>query len=111
MAKRKQVDFNAITLRLETSHRGGGVEIDLTTLGFKNERMSAYQNYLGGGMLGSICTNNTIQAHDKPHTQKQAEKLAALEEALKQHYYLLTNPQDVDREEYDELQVRPSSAY
>ena len=49
MGKTKQINFEEITLRLEVSSRGGGVEIDLSTLGFKNERMAAYQNYLGGG--------------------------------------------------------------
>ena len=45
MGKTKQINFEEITLRLEVSSRGGGVEIDLSTLGFKNERMAAYQNY------------------------------------------------------------------
>ena len=42
---KKEINFEGITLRLEVSHRGGGIEIDLTTLGFKGEKMSAYQNY------------------------------------------------------------------
>ena len=42
----KKINFAEITLRQEISSRGGGIEIDLTTLGFKDEKMSVYQNYL-----------------------------------------------------------------
>lgn len=34
--------------------RGGGVELDLTAFGYEDEFLSAYQNYLGGGMLGAL---------------------------------------------------------
>jgi len=55
----KKITFEEITLRLEISSRSGGIEIDLTRKGFPNQKMSAYQNYLGGGMLGKVCVNNT----------------------------------------------------
>ena len=42
----KEINFEEVTLRLQVSSRGGGIEIDLTRFGFKNEKMSAYQNYL-----------------------------------------------------------------
>ncbi len=51
---------NNIT-REKYSSRGGGIEIDLTPYGFEGERMSAYQNYLGGGMLGGIANDCTIK--------------------------------------------------
>lgn len=49
-------------LKCETSYRGGGCEWDLTDLShslnmFKNEETitcAVYQNYLGGGLQGSI---------------------------------------------------------
>ncbi|MCP3699494.1 MAG: hypothetical protein GY920_13220, partial [Aliivibrio sp.] len=41
-------------LRESISPRGGGVEISLDNFGYPGEKMTAYQNYLGGGMLGSI---------------------------------------------------------
>jgi len=47
----KKITFEEITLRLEISSRGGGIEIDLTRKGFPNQKMSAYQNYLGGGIV------------------------------------------------------------
>lgn len=51
------------TTRLKTSRRGGGIEISLDALGAKYEghKMSAYQNYLGGGMLGSIQNDFDLQ--------------------------------------------------
>ena len=36
--------------REEYSYRGGGCELDLTEYGYEDKFLSAYQNYLGGGM-------------------------------------------------------------
>lgn len=47
-------------LREQLSSRGGGVEIDLTYFGYEGEMMTAYQNYLGGGLLGGISNDCTI---------------------------------------------------
>ncbi len=48
-------------LREQYSQRGGGIEIDLTPYGFDGEKMTAYQNYLGGGMLGQVANDCTIK--------------------------------------------------
>jgi hypothetical protein len=88
----KKIKFEEITLRLEVSIRGGGIEIDLTRKGFPGHKMSAYQNYLGGGMLGKVCVNNTIQAFNRPCTDKQKTKLDKIGEELKTYYHNLTNP-------------------
>ena len=48
-------------IRERVSTRGGGVEISLTKFGFRGEKMAAYQNYLGGGMLGRVMVNDTIR--------------------------------------------------
>ena len=40
--------------REDFSYRGGGVELDLTVFGYEDEYLSAYQNYLGGGMRGAV---------------------------------------------------------
>jgi hypothetical protein len=105
----KAINFEAITLRIEVSSRGGGIEIDLTTLGFKGERMSAYQNYLGGGMLGRVCENNTIQAYNKPISEKKAKKLANIAEQLKQYFHSLTNPNEEEWESQSYLQNQNAS--
>ena len=47
----KKINFEKITLRSKISSRGGGIEISLNSLGFRDMKMSAYQNYLGGGLL------------------------------------------------------------
>ena len=108
----KRIEFSEVTLREEISTRGGGVEIDLTRFGFRGEKMSAYQNYLGGGLLGRICANDTIRAYNKPHTEKQAQKLDKIAERLKRYFHELTNPDtEWEGQSYEQNQKMPVSAY
>jgi len=108
----KKITFEEITLRLEISSRGGGVEIDLTRKGFKGQKMSAYQNYLGGGMLGRVCVNNTIQAFNRPCTDRQKAKLEKIGEELKQYYHNLTNPDtEFEGQSYELNQNMAVSSY
>ena len=48
-------------IREKYTSRGGGIEIDLTQYGYTDEKMSTYQNYLGGGMLGGLANDCTIK--------------------------------------------------
>tara|TARA_R110000824_G_scaffold52616_2_gene145852 strand:- start:361 stop:639 length:279 start_codon:yes stop_codon:yes gene_type:complete len=48
-------------LREKYTSRGGGIEISLDEYGYEGEKMTAYQNYLGGGMVGGIGTDCTIK--------------------------------------------------
>jgi hypothetical protein len=108
----KKINFEEITLRLEVSTRGGGVEIDLSRYGFKGQKMSAYQNYLGGGMLGRVCANDTIRAYNRPCTEKQAAKLDKIAEELKQYFFNLTNPDtEWESQSFDQNQKMSASAY
>ena len=108
----KAINFSKITLRKEVSERGGGIEIDLSTLGFEGEKMSAYQNYLGGGMLGKVCANDTIRAFQRPCTDKQHAKLDKIAERLKKYFHSLTNPDtEFEGQSYGENQEMPISAY
>ena len=99
------------TLRLETSRRGGGIEIDLEDFGFPvGAKMTAYQNYLGGGMLGSIQNdcNQTNWMNDN--------KLLQIAVQLKKYFHSLTNEEVEDWDEwaagdYESIQRRPASAY
>jgi hypothetical protein len=113
MAKRI-IDFREITLRKELSSRGGGIEIDLTTLGFKRQKMSAYQNYLGGGLLSSIQSSDTIRRETLRDTVSDAKnkKLDAIADKLMRYMHNLTNP-DTEWEgaEFENLQKRSASAY
>ena len=109
------MNFKKITLREKLSSRGGGIEIDLTTLGFKGHKMSAYQNYLGGGMLGSIATNNTVRHANNTRAElmysdaKSVEKLDKIADKLARHFHELTNHSESTT--FEENQKRPSSAY
>ena len=54
------------TLRCEVSYRGGGIEIDASAyLKIDGAKMTAYQNYLGGGMLGSIGGSRNFTTNNK----------------------------------------------
>ena len=66
--------------REDFSARGGGVELDLTAFGYEDEYLSAYQNYLGGGMLGGICNDCTVE------DWLMDEKLVRLAERLAEYY-------------------------
>jgi len=49
-------------------------------------------------LLGKVCVNNTIQAFNRPCTDKQKAKLDKIGEELKRYYFNLTNP-DTEWEE------------
>ena len=66
--------------REDFSTRGGGVELDLTAFGHEDEFLSAYQNYLGGGVLGSIGNSCTVE------DWRMDEKLIRLAEKLSECY-------------------------
>lgn len=66
--------------REQLSTRGGGVELDLTAFGYEDEFMSAYQNYLGGGMLGGVANSCTVEDWEYD------DKLVRLAERLRDYY-------------------------
>jgi len=103
---------NNIT-RQEATGRGGGVEIDLAELlpELDNPLLSAYQNYLGGGMLGSIQSNCNFDTESL--TEKQQKKVFILADELKKYFHKLTNHTGDEWEEasFEENQARPASAY
>jgi hypothetical protein len=102
----KEIDFEAITLRCDYSSRGGGIEISLDTLGFKGMRMTAYQNYLGGGLLGSIASDCTIRDWE------EHDKLKRIADQLRKYFHSLTNPDsEWEGMSYEQNQRMPASAY
>jgi len=99
-------NFEDITLRVKVSHRGGGIEISLDTLGFKGERMTAYQNYLGGGMLGRIGNDCTVE------DWSDNDKLLKIAYSLSEYFHSLTNHDDEwEESSFEENKLRPISAY
>jgi len=101
------------TIRCETSHRGGGIEISLDKIigGDNGYKMSAYQNYLGGGMLGKICNSYDFEL-DLLNKSKQL-KIEKITEALNKYFHNLTNHADNEWENqtYLQNQSMPASAY
>ena len=96
------------TLRLDASGRGGGIEIDTGEFFGEDTKMTAYQNYLGGGMLGRICSD----ANFEPESEKQ-ELFDELEIELKKYFHDLTNHEDDEWEEqsFKQNQTMPVSGY
>lgn len=107
--------FEEHTVRCEASGRGGGIEIDATDyLGYNGRyelRMTAYQNYLGGGMLGSV--QGSIEGRLRDYPKRIQDKALMLNEELKRYFHNLTNHDDDEWESatYEENQNRPLSAY
>jgi len=106
----KRIELSELVLREQVSSRGGGVEIDLARFGFKGQKMSAYQNYLGGGMLGKIGANNTINAYDLPCTEKQQVKLDKIALRLKKYFFTLQYG-EFNQEQFDSNQKLSVSVY
>lgn len=62
--------------------RGGSIEIDLSYYGYPQDtKMLAYQNYLGGDMLGNVGSDCNIS-----RDWKKDKKLAKLSISLKKYY-------------------------
>ena len=94
-------------LRESISTRGGGVEISLDNFGYSNEKMTAYQNYLGGGMLGAIGNDCTIE------NWRLDKKLVEIAEQLSRYFHEQTRHDWCEFEDasFEENQSRPLSAY
>jgi len=102
----KKINFEKVTLRKEISSRGGGIEISLDTLGFKGVKMTAYQNYLGGGMLGKVANSCTIRDWETE------PKLVEIAEQLRKYFFNLTNPDGTwESVSYEQNQSMSVSAY
>ena len=100
-------NFKNKTLRLDYGSRGGGIEIALDNYGYRGAKMTAYQNYLGSGMLGSIHNDCTVP---KWHN---IEKLRDIANDLAMYFHSLTNHEDDEWESasFEENQRRPISGY
>lgn len=101
-------------VKIEAGYRGGVLKIDVSDLFpyIKDEKiMGAYQNYLGGGMLGcvvgaSMFNPENLQKKDKKIYKKMIEE-------CKKFLHKETNHVGDEWEEdsYEDNQKRPVSAY
>lgn len=111
---KQAIDFANLTIREDISRRGGGIEIDASgLLHTPGARLTAYQNYLGGGMLGSIQFDCNIR--DWQNTEI-ADLVRMTADSLMQYFHGLTNAEASDWDEYagtdyDDVQKRSGSAY
>lgn len=104
----------------EISYRGGSITIDASYfLNFKQSYLNNYgttdcgtsQNYLGGGMLGSVYFGSNFSF--KHILKKDYARFEKLQNELKQLHHYLTNHSDDEWEDqtYKQNQAMPSSAY
>ena len=104
----EKINFAPLTLRKEISSRGGGIEISLDYFGYGEHKMSAFQNYLGGGMLGKVEVDCTMENR----RWKQVPKLVEASEQLKEYFFNLTNPDtEWESQTFEVNQNMPTSAY
>ena len=96
-------DIATLITKEKYSHRGGGCEIELSTLGYDEEYLSAYQNYLGGGMRGAVANSCTIT-----NWQRDA-KLVALAAELRQYYLSRMQEHGLVDEYNEDAAMRPLS--
>lgn len=90
--------------REEISYSGGGIELDLTDFGYEDEYLSAYQNYLGGGMLGGVANSCTVEDWEYD------DKLVRLAERLRDYYReRMEELEYID--EYNEMTIGRSVSY
>jgi phage tail tube protein FII len=100
-------------IREQIGSRGGGVEIDLGLLDdiWDGELMSAYQNYLGGGMLGSVQNDCTIDNWENICILGGYD-LSKVAEELRKNMHQKTNSHDEwEGSSYEDNQERSGSAY
>lgn len=104
-------NFRKHTIRAEYGSRGGGIEIDLTPFGFEGHRMTAYQNYLGGGMLGRVCSDNTFTKSPFIN-EKDVKEIESISLELKKYFHFLTNPDgEWESKNFEQNQKLPISVY
>lgn len=98
--------FEDHTIRCEVSYRGGGIEIDASSLFEDDAKITAYQNYLGGGIAGSIQSD----ANFTPEDDAQVQLLAEAAENLKRYFYSL-NEGGGDEYMHDEVTGPDAGGY
>ena len=100
------------TTRCEVSSRGGGIEINLDKLlNGGRLKMTAYQNYLGGGMLGRIANSYNFDP-ELLNNPLMIDEVENITDALNKYFHNLTNPDtEWENQSYIKNQSMPISAY
>ena len=98
-------------IRIDASRRGGGIEVDASELFSEGCKISAYQNYLGGGLLGAIQSDINFMP-----SEEQKKDVLKLSEELKRYFHDITNEEASEYDEwngmsYEKNQSMPLSGY
>ena len=109
-------------MQCDISYRGGSMKIDVSELfdtGDEPAEMGAYQNYLGGGMAGSIQTGRSFDISEfTPEDLGQYKELA--QDCIQWFYnenngggddYMQENHTGSEAEGLERLQAMPGSAF
>ena len=112
---KKFIDDNKISF--DASRRGGNIKIDVSELFPDQEEeavMDAYQNYLGGGLAGSVVGASMFD----PDELSKDDRIIfdELKEEIKKYFFYYTNEIAEDWDEwsamsYEKNQNMPASAY
>ncbi len=109
-------DIRENIIEFEATHRGGNLKVDVSslfpTLDTEDAIMGAYQNYLGGGMLGSVIG----AAMFDPSTLPNKNDLTIFEDVkdkIKRYLHEETRHDGDEWEDadYEEGQRRPASFF
>jgi hypothetical protein len=103
-------NFEKAIIRSDYSYRGGGIEIDLTEFGFKGQKMTAFCNYLGGDMIGRVCSSNTINKETMYREKYLQEDIDNIADELKMYFFGLIVG-DFNGSDWLNNQALPISAY
>lgn len=104
------------TTELDYTRRGGNLKVNASSLFpyIENATVGAYQNYLGGDMLGAVIGVAMFTPNELKRKDKKVFK--ELLEACKKYFHEVTNEVATDYDEwstssYEQNQNRPKSAY
>jgi len=113
----KQFNIDEHIISCDISYRGGTLKVDVSELfpNIDDAVMGAYQNYLGGGLAGSIVGASMFM----PDELNEAERMLfdEIKEKIKKYFYAVANSEDEEmKDEFNTLsyikqQAMPASAY
>lgn len=117
MSKSKVDSFNIEDniVSCDASYRGGCLKVDVssifTTTG-EQMIMGAYQNYLGGGLRGSIQGGSMFRP-----IKSEEKRFEQMKEKIKRYFHNITNSEEESMNDewntmsYEKNQVMPVSVY
>jgi hypothetical protein len=98
------------------SRRGGSIKIDVSELFpyIEEAVMGAYQNYLGGGLLGAVVGASMFNPEELK--KEDQDLFHELKEQIKEYFFNITNDEATEYDEwnnqgYMDNQNMPVSAY